>query len=117
MKRVLVVDDAAFIRGSLRVMLEGHEFEVVGEAEDGEEAVKQYVALKPDIVTMDVTMPGMDGLQALKKIKELDKNAKVVMITALGKEDTVKQAILHGAVNFIVKPFTAEGLLKVLNKV
>jgi two-component system chemotaxis response regulator CheY len=117
MKRVLVVDDAAFIRGSLRVMLEGHGFEVVGEAEDGEEALEQYVALKPDIVTMDVTMPGMDGLQALKKIKQLDKNAKVVMITALGKEDTVKQAILQGAANFIVKPFTAEGLLKVLNKV
>lgn len=91
-------------------------FEVVGEAEDGYEAVNMYMALKPDIVTMDITMPDMDGIEALKKIKEFDKDANVVMITALGQEAFVKESIMLGAKGFIVKPFKEDIIIKALSK-
>ncbi|NLM12506.1 MAG: response regulator [Epulopiscium sp.] len=116
MKRVLIVDDAQFIRGTLKLMLEKNGFEVVGEAEDGYEAVNMYMALKPDIVTMDITMPDMDGIEALKKIKEFDKDANVVMITALGQEAFVKESIMLGAKGFIVKPFKEDIIIKALSK-
>ncbi|HEY3423232.1 MAG TPA: response regulator [Negativicutes bacterium] len=113
--RVLIVDDAVFIRRTLKMMLEQNGYEVVGEAANGLEGVLKYSELKPDLVTMDVTMPQMDGLTALKSIKKINPSAKVVMITALGKEDTVKEAVLSGASGFIVKPFVQEQVLRGLS--
>lgn len=116
MKRVLIVDDAVFMRNTLRMMLERNDFEVVGQAEDGIEAVSEYIRLQPDIVTMDITMPKMSGLDALIKIKEANPSAKVVMITAMGNEIMVKEAIMSGAVNFIVKPFQEDKVVEVLKR-
>ena len=116
MKRVLIVDDAVFMRNTLKMMLERNDFQVVGQAEDGQEAVTEYIKLQPDIVTMDITMPKMSGLDALIKIKEANPAAKVVMITAMGNETMVKEAILSGAVNFIVKPFQEEKVVEVLKR-
>ncbi|WP_341876394.1 response regulator [Defluviitalea saccharophila] len=116
MKKVLIVDDTLFIRGSLKLILERNGFEVVGEAEDGYDAVKMYKTLKPDIVTMDITMPGMDGIESLRRIKEFDKSANVVMITALGQESLVKESVLLGAKGFIIKPFDEEMIVKALSK-
>lgn len=117
MKRVLLVDDAMFIRNSLKIILEKNGFEVVGQAEDGRQAVNMYQTLKPDVVTMDVTMPNMDGLEALNAIKAFDKSARVVMVTAMGKEEIVRQAIMSGATNFIVKPFNEEKVVAVMSKI
>lgn len=99
------------------MILERNNIEVVGMAANGLEAVSQYTALKPDVVTMDITMPEMDGLEALKAIKAMDSKAKIVMISAVGKEDAVREAIMSGAKNFIVKPFQEEKVLAVLQKV
>ena len=115
MKKVMVVDDAMFMRASLKMMLEKNGFEVVAEAENGVIAVQKYKDLKPDLVTMDITMPEMDGLQALKLIKQLDPDAKIVVVSAMGQEPVVKDAILSGAKSFIVKPFKEEFVLKTLN--
>ncbi len=117
MKRVLIVDDAVFMRNTLRMMLERNEFEVVGQAEDGIEAISEYIRLQPDIVTMDITMPKMSGLDALIKIKEVNPSAKVVMITAMGNEIMVKEAIMSGAVNFIVKPFQEDKVVELLKRI
>lgn len=114
--RVLVVDDAMFMRNSLKIMLEKNQMEVVGMAENGIEAVQQYKTLKPDVVTMDITMPEMDGLEALRAIREYDRDAKVVMISAVGKEDAVREAIIGGARNFIVKPFQEDKVIAVMRK-
>lgn len=114
--RVLVVDDAMFMRNSLKMILERNQIEVVGMAGNGIEAVREYKALQPDAVTMDITMPEMDGLEALKAIREYDKNAKIVMISAVGKEDAVREAIIGGAKNFIVKPFQEEKVIAVMSK-
>lgn len=116
MKRVLIVDDAAFMRVSLRRILEGNDFEVVGEAKNGLEAVSKYSILKPDIVTMDITMPDMDGVEALIEIKKQDPAAKVVMISALGQESWVKNAVMNGAKGFVVKPYKEEYVLDTLKR-
>ena len=115
MKRVMVVDDAMFMRASLKMMLEKNGFEVAAEAENGAIAVQKYKEIKPDFVTMDITMPEMDGLQALKLIKQMDPDAKVVVVSAMGQEPVVKEAILSGAKSFIVKPFKEDFVLKTLN--
>lgn len=117
MKTVLIVDDAMFMRNTLKLMLERNDFKVIGQAEDGIEAVKEYERLQPDIVTMDITMPKMTGIEALIKIREMDPNAKIVMITAMGHEIMVKEAILSGATNFIVKPFQENKIVEVLSKI
>ncbi|NLN03683.1 MAG: response regulator [Clostridiaceae bacterium] len=116
MKTVLIVDDAAFMRLSIRKMLEKNGYEVVGEAENGLVAVEKYMELKPDIVTMDITMKDMNGLEALKAIMERDKNANIIMVSAMGQEAMVKDAVLSGAKGFIVKPFKEETLIKALEK-
>lgn len=105
MKKVLVVDDTAFMRHYLKTMLESNNYKVVGEAENGLAAVLKYKELKPDLVTMDITMPKMNGLEALKLIKEFDPDSKVVMVSAMGQESYVKEAVKSGANAFIVKPF------------
>ncbi|MBK1810476.1 response regulator [Clostridium sp. YIM B02505] len=117
MKNVLIVDDAVFMRGALKALLSSNDFNVVGEAADGEEAIKKYKELKPDLVTMDITMKGMDGIEGLKGILEFDPQAKVVMISALGQEAAVKKAIICGAKSFIVKPYKNEHVIKTLNKI
>lgn len=116
MKRVLIVDDAAFMRMSLKNMLERNGFQVVGEAENGSIAVYKYKELNPDIVTMDITMPEMNGIEALKKIKDYDSGAKIIIVSALGQEPMIKEAIFSGANYFIVKPFKEGHVVEVLNK-
>ncbi|EGD52010.1 response regulator receiver protein [Thermoanaerobacter ethanolicus JW 200] len=116
MKKVLIVDDATFMRMILKTLLKKNGFEVVGEAENGVVAIEKYKELKPDIVTMDITMPEMDGVQALKEIRAFDPNAKVVMISALGQELYVKEAVMFGAKGFIVKPFKEDYVIQTLSK-
>ena len=114
-KSILIVDDAMFMRLSLKTMLEKNGYKVVGEAENGIVAVEKYKELRPDIVTMDITMPEVDGVEALVQIRAIDGNAKVVMVSAMGQEVMIRKAIIAGAKNFIVKPFTVESVLKVLS--
>jgi len=116
LKKVLITDDAVFMRVSLKTMLERNGFEIVGEAENGSIAVQKYKILKPDIITLDITMPVMDGIEALEHIKAIDKNAKVIMISAMGQESIVRKAIILGATGFIVKPFNEETIVKVFKK-
>jgi two-component system chemotaxis response regulator CheY len=112
MGRILVVDDTLFMRTLLKNILTTGGHEIVGEAEDGDIGVAKYQELKPDIVTMDVVMPKMNGIEALKAIKNLDSNAKVIMCTAVGQEQMVKLAIKSGARGYIVKPFQAPKVLE-----
>ena len=112
--RVLVVDDSMFIAKQITQYLTSEGFEILGTAADGEEAVEKYKEFSPniDLVTMDITMPKLDGVAALEQILEFDKNARVVMISALGKQDLVKKALLLGARNYIVKPLDREKVLE-----
>lgn len=117
MKKLLIVDDAAFMRLSIRTMLLNYEIEIVGEAENGAVGVEMYKQHRPDIVTMDITMPEMSGIEALKAIKAFDPQAKVIMVSAMGQEGMVKEAILSGAKTFVVKPFKEEFLYQTISKV
>lgn len=117
MKRILITDDAAFMRLALKTMLEKNGFEIVGEAENGQVAIEKYKLIKPDIITLDITMPIMDGLEALKQIKAFDKDAKVVMISAMGQETIVRDAVISGALGFIIKPFNEETVVKAFSKI
>lgn len=117
MPKVLIVDDAVFMRKLLKNILFSGGFDIVGEAENGKQAVKLYKKLRPDIVTMDIIMPEMNGIEALKEIKKIDPNAKVVMCTAVGQEQMVKTAIKFGAKGYIVKPFQAPKVIEELKKV
>jgi two-component system chemotaxis response regulator CheY len=116
MARVLVVDDAAFMRKMLSDVLGKGGHEVVGEAGNGNQAVEQYQALRPDIMTLDITMPEKDGLAALKEILTLDSSAKVIMCSALGQEAKVLEAVKTGARDFVVKPFKPERVLDAVTK-
>ncbi|TXL67691.1 response regulator [Cerasibacillus terrae] len=116
-KRILVVDDAAFMRMMIKDILTKNGFQVVGEAQDGVQAVEKFKELTPDLVTMDITMPEMDGITALKKIKEIDSTAKVVMCSAMGQQAMVIDAIQAGAKDFIVKPFQADRVIEAIQKV
>lgn len=116
-KSVLVVDDAAFMRMMIKDILSKDGYEIAGEAENGRKAVEKYVELKPDLVLMDITMPEVDGLQALKAIKSADSNATVVMCSAMGQQDMVIEAIQAGAKDFIVKPFQPERVIEAVKKV
>jgi len=117
MKKVLIVDDAAFMRMAIKNILVKNGFDVVGEAENGSKGVKKYMELKPDIVTMDITMPDMTGIEALKSIMAFDTNAKVMMLSAMGQENLIMEAIMSGAKSFVVKPFKEEHVIQTLNKV
>ena len=116
-KRVLVVDDAAFMRMMIKDILTKNGYDVVGEAVDGTQAVDKYQELHPDLVTMDITMPEMDGIEALKQIRLIDPNAKVVMCSAMGQQAMVIDAIQAGARDFVVKPFQADRVLESIRKV
>lgn len=115
-KRILIVDDAVFMRMKLKNILEANGYEVAGEAQNGQEAVDLYQSTKPDLVTMDITMPEVDGIDALKMIKESDPSARVVMCSAMGQQGMVMDAIRSGAVDFIVKPFDTDRVIKALEK-
>lgn len=115
-KRVLIVDDAAFMRIKLKDILEKNGYEVAGEAQNGNEAVEKFNELNPDIVTMDITMPEKDGVEALKEIKQIDSSAIVLMCSAMGQQTMVMDAIRAGASDFIVKPFDTERVIKALDK-
>ena len=112
MAKVLIVEDAPFIREMIRDILESHDHEIVGEAANGLEAIEKYKALKPDVVLMDILMPGMDGLSAIMKIMEQDPKAKIIVVSALVKEALRKEAMRAGAVDFVAKPFQVERLLE-----
>lgn len=113
----MIVDDAAFMRMAIRNILVKHDFQVVDEAENGLVALSKYKELKPDIVTMDITMPEMTGLEALKAIMAFDPNAKIVMVSAMGQEQMVMEAVMNGAKSFIVKPFKEDHVIQTLNKI
>ena len=115
-KKVLIVDDASFMRMMIKEILTAHGFEVVGEAQDGKLAIEKYKELRPDLVTLDITMPEMDGVTALKEIKKIDPEAKVIMCSAMGQQAMVIDAIQAGAKDFIVKPFQADRVIEVVKK-
>ncbi|MBW5449305.1 response regulator [Cohnella sp. CFH 77786] len=117
MAKILVVDDAAFMRMTLKDMLSKGGHEVVGEAENGVEAVEQYRKLNPDLVTMDITMPIMEGIEAVRQIKQEFPNAKIIMCSAMGQQGMVVQAIQAGARDFVVKPFQPERVLEAVKRV
>lgn len=117
MKKVLIIDDAAFMRMALRRILERNGFEVVAEAENGDAGVRRYKECTPDLVTLDITMPVMNGIEALKNIISHDPDAKIIMVSALGQQEYIREAILSGAKYFIVKPFNEEHVIAIINSV
>lgn len=117
MPTALVVDDALFMRTTIKNMLESWGFDVVGEADNGKKAVSLYRELKPDLVTMDLTMPIMSGLDAIKQIIPEFPDAKIIMVTAMGQQRIIVDAIESGAKDFITKPFTPEKLKEVVNNI
>ena len=116
-KRILIADDAVFMRIILKDMLVKSGYEVCGEAANGYQAVDKYKELKPDLVTLDITMPELDGMGALKEIIAFDPGAKVVMCSAMGQKKFVLDAIQAGAVDFIVKPFQASKVLEIIRRI
>ena len=116
-KQVLIVDDASFMRMMIKDILTKNGYEVAGEAENGNKALEKYKELKPDLVLMDITMPEVDGIAALKNIRKEDGNAKVVMCSAMGQQNMVIEAIQSGARDFIVKPFQPDRVLEAIKKV
>lgn len=115
MAKILVVDDAEFLRVRIAKMLSGDGHEII-EAENGQKAISAYQASRPDVVLLDITMPEMDGIAALKEIRSLDPKAKVIMLTALGQESVVLEAIKSGARDFVVKPFERERVIGAIAK-
>jgi two-component system chemotaxis response regulator CheY len=115
-QRILIVDDAAFMRMMIKDILSKNGFAVVGEAEDGVQAVEKYKELTPDLVTMDITMPEMDGITALKQIRNINPAAKIIMCSAMGQQSMVIDAIQAGAKDFIVKPFQADRVIEAIQK-
>jgi two-component system chemotaxis response regulator CheY len=116
-KEILIVDDAAFMRLTLKNILTKNDFSVVGEGENGAEAIAKYQELSPDLVIMDITMPEVDGISAVRGIKKLDPSANVIMCSAMGQQSMVLEAIQAGAKDFIVKPFKADRVVEAVKKV
>ena len=116
-KNILICDDAAFMRMMIKDILTKNGYNIVGEAENGAKAVEKYAELKPDLVLMDITMPEMDGIEALKKIKAADANASIIMCSAMGQQAMDSITIQSGAKDFIVKPFQADRVLEAVQKV
>lgn len=116
-KKVMIVDDAAFMRMMLKDILTKNGYTVIGEAENGAKALEKFSELEPDLIIMDITMPEMDGIQAVKKIKSTNSQANIIMCSAMGQQAMVIEAIQAGASDFIVKPFQAERVLEAVKKV
>jgi len=117
MKKVLIVDDAAYMRMMLKEILLDHGYEIVGEAENGLEAVEKFTELRPDVVTMDITMPEMDGIDAVKKIRSIAPEAIIIMCSAMGQQNLVMKSLEAGAKDFVVKPFEPERIIQTLESV
>lgn len=117
MKRVLIVDDASVVRLMIKKVLKQSDFEIAGEAANGIDALTKYKELKPDVVTMDITMPGADGIQATKDIIAFDENAKIVIMSGIDQKEMLWKAIKAGAASYIVKPFENERVISTLNEV
>ncbi|MEC5422595.1 response regulator [Virgibacillus sp. C22-A2] len=117
MAKILIVDDAKFMRVTLGTILKKANHEIIGEAEDGEEAIRLYKELKPDLVTMDITMPVMNGIDAINNIINIDREAKIVVCSAMGQQKVVVDAIESGAKDFIVKPFDETIVLDTVNRI
>lgn len=115
--RILIADDALFMRNMIREVFSGPEFQVVGEAANGVEAVEKYKQLKPDVTTMDIVMPLKSGIEAVREIIKFDRSARIIMCSALGQESLVMEAIEAGARDYIVKPFKPEKVLEVVKKI
>lgn len=112
----MIVDDAIFMRMKLKDILEKNGYEVVAEAQNGADAIEKYRAERPEIVTMDITMPEMDGIEALRGIKRIDPSARVIMCSAMGQQAMVMEAIQAGALDFIVKPFETDRVIDSIQK-
>lgn len=115
-KTILIVDDVAFVRRTLSEILSEAHYQIVGEAANGAEAVRMYQKFKPNLVTMDIVMPEMSGIEATKKILKTDKDAKIVMISAMGQDALIMEAISSGARDFILKPFTSVEVLRTIER-
>ena len=113
---ILVVDDTAFMRMMIKNVVQKHGYQVIGEAGDGEEAIAKYKELHPDLVTMDITMPKLDGISAIKAIVEYDPQAKIIVCSAMGQKNMVIEALKSGAKDFLVKPFEADRVIEALQK-
>lgn len=116
-KGILIVDDASFMRMMIKDILMKNGFEVIGEAENGVRAIEKYKELQPELVIMDITMPEMDGIQAVREIKNINQDAKIIMCSAMGQQSMVIEAIQAGAKDFIVKPFQADRVVESVKKV
>lgn len=116
MSNILIVDDAIFMRRIISDVLKKNGFNVVGEASNGLEAIQKYEELKPNLVIMDITMPEKNGIEAVKEIIAMDPDAKVIMCSAMGQDSMVKESIVAGARDFIVKPFQSDDILKKVKK-
>ena len=116
-KNILICDDAAFMRMMIKDILTKNGYNIAGEAENGIKAIEKYAEVKPDLVLMDITMPEMDGIEALKRIKAADPNASVIMCSAMGQQAMVIESIQAGAKDFIVKPFQADRVIEAVQKV
>ena len=116
-KRILIVDDAAFMRMMIKNIISKNGYEVVGEAENGQVAVELYKQHKPDLVTMDITMPEMNGIEGVKAIRSIDPSANIIMCSAMGQQAMVMEAIQAGAKDFIVKPFQQDRILQAMERV
>lgn len=115
--RIMLADDAAFMRKMIKDILTKNDYEVIDNPADGLQAVEEYTRSRPDLVLMDITMPNMDGLTALKEIKKMDPGAKIVMCSAMGQEKMVLEAIKAGAIDFIVKPFNADKIVQTVKRI
>lgn len=117
MAKIIIADDAAFMRMVLKNILERYGHEVIAEADNGETAVQKYAENKPDLVTMDITMPDMDGISAVQKIMSIDPNAKIIMCSAMGQQNMVLDAVKAGAKDFVTKPFQETRVISSIEKV
>lgn len=115
-KRILITDDALFMRVTLKNILTKNGYEIAGEASNGRESIEMYRSIQPDLVTMDITMPEMDGISAVKGIRQIDPDAKIIMCSAMGQKNMVMEAVAAGAKDFIIKPFQPEKVLESVQK-
>jgi len=115
--RILIVDDAAFMRMMLTDILIKSGYDIAGEAEDGEKALRLYKKLKPDLVTMDIVMPGAGGIESIRHILKEDPGAKILVVSALGQKPMVREAIEAGAMDFVIKPFKPEKVIEAVEKI
>lgn len=115
--KLMIVDDASFMRVLIRRMVDKTNYEIVCEATDGKDAIVKFMQYRPDVITMDITMPNLNGIEALKAIMKISAAVKVIMVSAMGQEELVKEAIMNGASSFIVKPFKEDKLIELLEAI